>query len=64
MGTSNRHLARTVKQLAYRHPHLDILGIGAGTDSAAEAIIHEIGPTFSSYTLTDMFPSPVEPTKP
>nr|ANM86563.1 putative type I PKS [Cladonia uncialis subsp. uncialis] len=64
MGTSNRHLARTVKQLTYRHPHLDILGIGAGTDSAAEAIIHEIGPTFSSYTLTDMFPSPVEPTKP
>lgn len=59
----NRHLARTVKQLTHRYPHLDILQIGAGTGAATKAILHEIGPTFSSYTFTDISSSSVEATK-
>ncbi len=59
----NRRLARTVKQLTHRYPHLDILQISAGTGAATKAIFNEIGPTFSSYTFTDMFSSTIESTK-
>ena len=48
MAITNKHLARTVNQLTHRHPYLYILGIGAGTGASAEAIINEIGSTFSS----------------
>lgn len=60
----NRRLARTVKQLTHRYPHLNILQIGARTGAAMKAIFHEIGPTFSSYTFTDMSSGPIESTKP
>lgn len=61
---SNRRLARTVKQLTHRYPHLDILQIGSGTGATTRAIFHEIGPTFSSYTFTDVSSSPTESIKP
>lgn len=64
LRTGNRRLARTVKQLIHRYPHLDILQIGAGTGAATKAIFHEIGPTFSSYTFTDTSSSPIESIKP
>ena len=62
--TSNRHLARTVKQHTHRYPHLDILQIGAGTGAATKAIFHEIGRTFSSYTFTDTSSSHIESSEP
>lgn len=64
LRTGNKRLARTVKQLTHRYPHLDILQIGAGTGAATKAIFDEIGPTFSSYTFTDVSSGPIESTKP
>ena len=57
---SNRHLARTVKQITHRYPHLDILQIGVATDAVARAIFGEIGSTFSSYTFTGTVSSSIE----
>jgi acyl transferase domain-containing protein len=64
LRTGNRRLARTVKQLTHRYPHLDILEIGAGTGATTKAIFREIGPTFSSYAFTDVSSGPIESTKP
>lgn len=60
----NRHLARTVKQLTHRYPHLDVLEIGTGTGATTRAIFHEIGDTFSSYTCTNMSTNHIESKKP
>ena len=60
----NRHLARTVKQLTHRYPHMDILQIGAGTGAATKAIFNEIGPNFSSYTFSDLSTSRNASTEP
>ncbi|KAH6652395.1 putative polyketide synthase [Truncatella angustata] len=57
-GTITKHLAawvaRVVKQIVDRHPHLRILEVGAGTGGATKAILDEIGDKFSSYTYTDI----------
>ncbi|KAH8899038.1 hypothetical protein GQ53DRAFT_836980 [Thozetella sp. PMI_491] len=44
-------LAQTVKQLAHRDPHMNILQIGAGAGAATESVLGEIGSSFSTYTL-------------
>lgn len=48
------YLARLVKQIVHRFPHMDILEIGAGTGGATKLIFSEIGHTYSSYTYTDI----------
>lgn len=47
-------LARLVKQIVHRYPHLNILEVGAGTGGATKKIFGEIGQRFSSYTFTDI----------
>lgn len=49
-----KYLARTVKQLVHRYPHLNILEVGAGTGGATKRIFEEVGQTFASYTFTDV----------
>lgn len=48
------YLARIVKQIVHRYPHMNILEVGAGTGSATKQIIREVGPKFTSYTYTDI----------
>ncbi|KAI1445302.1 polyketide synthase [Annulohypoxylon stygium] len=47
-------LGHTVKQITDRHPHLNILEIGAGTGGATKSILKCIGQSFDSYTFTDI----------
>ncbi|KAK8038627.1 Polyketide synthase-nonribosomal peptide synthetase [Apiospora rasikravindrae] len=47
-------LARLVRQIVHRFPHMDILEIGAGTGGATKQVFAEIGRSFSSYTFTDI----------
>lgn len=52
-----RYLARVVRQIVHRYPHMDILEIGAGTGGATKKIFQEIEKNrFSSYTYTDISP--------
>lgn len=54
MGRHTTFLGRMVKQITHRHPHLDILEIGAGTGVATKEVLRTIGDSFSSYTFTDI----------
>ncbi|CAG9986854.1 unnamed protein product [Clonostachys byssicola] len=47
-------LGRLVKQIAHRHPGMNIIEVGAGTGVATKRVFSEIGKTFSSYTFTDI----------
>ena len=60
----SRYLARTVKQLAHRYPHMDILEVSIGTGATTKIIFDEIGSTFSSYTLTNVSPGSSDSVKP
>ncbi|KAF4625319.1 hypothetical protein G7Y89_g12847 [Cudoniella acicularis] len=57
-GIGLRELAkwvgRAVKQIVDRHPHMNVLEVGAGTGGATKAIFREIGDSFLSYTYTDI----------
>lgn len=57
-GIGLRHLAtwvaRTIKQITDRNPHMSVLEVGAGTGGATKAIFEEIGGDFRSYTYTDI----------
>lgn len=48
------YLARLIKQMTHRHPHLNVLEIGAGTGGSTKAIMAAVGDSFSSYTYTDI----------
>ncbi|KAF2797429.1 AMP-binding enzyme [Melanomma pulvis-pyrius CBS 109.77] len=54
MAHHTKYLARTVKQITYRFPHLNILELGAGTGGATKAVLEAVGDSFSSYTFTDI----------
>ncbi|KAJ4361125.1 uncharacterized protein N0V89_001694 [Didymosphaeria variabile] len=54
MAHHTKYLARTVKQITHRYPHMKILEIGAGTGGATKAILDMVGDSFSSYTFTDI----------
>ncbi|TDZ13320.1 Polyketide synthase-nonribosomal peptide synthetase [Colletotrichum orbiculare MAFF 240422] len=54
MAESTDHLARTVKQMTHRYPHLDILEVGAGTGGATKAVLEAVGDRFASYVFTDV----------
>ncbi|KAG6354080.1 hypothetical protein INS49_005051 [Diaporthe citri] len=49
-----KSLARIIKQIVHRYPHMDILEVGAGTGACTQAVLSEIGSAFSSYTFTDI----------
>lgn len=48
------YLARLIKQMTHRYPHLNVLEIGAGTGGSTKAIMSTVGDSFSSYTYTDI----------
>lgn len=48
------YLARLIKQMTHRYPHLNVLEIGAGTGGSTKAIMNAVGESFSSYTYTDI----------
>mgnify|MGYP001186182469 FL=1 len=50
----NACMGAVVKQLAHRFPYMKILEIGAGTGSATQSIVEQIGESYSSYTYTDI----------
>lgn len=54
MGRHTTYLARIVKQITHRHPHLNILEVGAGTGVATKEVLRTIGDSFSSYAFTDV----------
>ncbi|KAK1959951.1 AMP-binding enzyme [Colletotrichum sublineola] len=54
MAEATENLARTVKQMTHRHPHLSILEVGAGTGGATKAILKTVGDSFASYVFTDV----------
>ncbi|ROW04822.1 hypothetical protein VMCG_04865 [Cytospora schulzeri] len=54
MSVYTQYLARAVKQVTHKDPHMHILEIGAGTGSATKRIFGEIGQCFASYTFTDI----------
>ncbi|KAG5745013.1 hypothetical protein H9Q70_012287 [Fusarium xylarioides] len=54
MFQSCRWLGQVVKQITDRHPHIDIVEIGAGTGSATKHILNSIGESFNRYTYTDV----------
>lgn len=48
------YLARLIKQMTHRYPHLNVLEIGAGTGGSTKAIMRAAGDSFASYTYTDI----------
>ncbi|KAL6706945.1 hypothetical protein ACN47E_004895 [Coniothyrium glycines] len=50
----NGSLGGLVGQLAHRFQQMDILELGAGTGSATEAVLRNIGDSFRSYAYTDI----------
>ncbi|KAF3480935.1 uncharacterized protein GIQ15_06282 [Arthroderma uncinatum] len=53
-GPNNRWLGRIMAQIAHRYPRMHILEIGAGTGASAGPILAQLGPSFSTYTFTDV----------
>lgn len=51
---SAQWVARSVKQIVDRYPHMNILEAGAGTGGATKAIFRDIDRSFLSYTYTDI----------
>ncbi|KAK5996028.1 Polyketide synthase-nonribosomal peptide synthetase phmA [Cladobotryum mycophilum] len=47
-------LAEQVVQFSHRHPHMNILEVGAGTGGATKRIFKKLGKQFGSYTYTDV----------
>ncbi|KAK7706310.1 NRPS [Diaporthe eres] len=54
MDTYSAFMARTVKQIAHRHPHCHFLEIGGGTGGMTKHIFDEIESSYASYTFTDV----------
>ncbi|KAF2471756.1 putative equisetin synthetase [Lindgomyces ingoldianus] len=54
LDIANRHFARMVAQVAHRYPRMKILELGAGTGGSTRNILPLLGPSFSSYTYTDI----------
>ncbi|EXK77811.1 hypothetical protein FOQG_17497 [Fusarium oxysporum f. sp. raphani 54005] len=54
MAENTDYLARTVKQMTHRYPHLSMLEVGAGTGGATKAVLKAVGDSFASYLFTDV----------
>jgi hybrid polyketide synthase/nonribosomal peptide synthetase ACE1 len=50
----NLDLSAAVKQIAHRHPRMNILEVGAGTGGATSCILSALSNNFLSYTYTDI----------
>ncbi|KAF1937576.1 putative hybrid NRPS/PKS enzyme [Clathrospora elynae] len=49
-----RKLTATARQIAHRHPAMNVLEIGAGTGGATKSILRDLDEAFASYTYTDI----------
>ncbi|KAI2621838.1 amino acid adenylation domain-containing protein [Hypoxylon sp. NC1633] len=63
LSVFTKYLAKTVKQITHRYPHMKILEIGAGTGAATKGILKEINEAFSTYTFTDISSGFFDPAK-
>jgi hybrid polyketide synthase/nonribosomal peptide synthetase ACE1 len=54
MQENTAYLARLVKQIAHRYPHMNILEVGAGTGGVTKRIFQETRHRFASYNFTDI----------
>ena len=50
----NKCIARVVKQITFKHPHVKILEIGAGTGGTTKSVLDAVGHAYSTYTYTDI----------
>ncbi|KAF8846563.1 hypothetical protein BDZ45DRAFT_755927 [Acephala macrosclerotiorum] len=50
----NRQLVRTVKQVAHKHPRMNILEVGGGSGTRTKDVLEGLDDAFSSYTFTDV----------
>ncbi|KAI0894504.1 hypothetical protein F4806DRAFT_471578 [Annulohypoxylon nitens] len=50
--TFTKYLSQILKQIVHRYPNMDILEIRGGVGFATKKVFDEIGPKFSSYTVT------------
>jgi hybrid polyketide synthase/nonribosomal peptide synthetase ACE1 len=51
IGKFAAYLARIVKQVVHRYPHMHILEVRSEMGAATKTILHEIGDKFASYTV-------------
>ncbi|KAM7189008.1 hypothetical protein V8F20_010311 [Naviculisporaceae sp. PSN 640] len=58
--TAFKCLAQMVKQIAHRHPRMNMIEVGAGTGSSTQAILDTVGNAYSSYTFTEASPDLLE----
>lgn len=49
-------MAHFAEQIIFRYPRMKIMEVGAGTGSATQAILNQIGRSYHSYTYTDISP--------
>ncbi|PLN79470.1 hypothetical protein BDW42DRAFT_127060 [Aspergillus taichungensis] len=54
LQAANWWLANMAKQVSHRYPRMKILEIGAGTGGSTQAVLPKLGPSFSTYTYTDI----------
>jgi SAM-dependent methyltransferase/NADP-dependent 3-hydroxy acid dehydrogenase YdfG len=50
----NADLGGIVRQLAYQHPRMRIIEVGAGTGGTTRSVLDAIGHHYASYTYTDI----------
>lgn len=55
-STILKQMALVAGQITFRYPHMRILEIGAGSDSATSTILDGIGQSYHSYTYTSNSP--------
>ncbi|KAI1409858.1 hypothetical protein F5Y13DRAFT_181723 [Hypoxylon sp. FL1857] len=51
VATFTTYLARTLKQIMHRYPHMNILELSTGSKSTTKAILSEIAARFTTYTI-------------
>ncbi|KAA8645229.1 Type I Polyketide synthases (Type I PKS), partial [Aspergillus tanneri] len=63
-GTTFRPMCKSmcdfIKRVVHKHPHMDILEIGAGTGGATRQVLEAIGDKYTSYCYTDISADLVE----
>ncbi|OQE15068.1 hypothetical protein PENFLA_c034G04575 [Penicillium flavigenum] len=50
-------VAQAARQISHRYPHVNVLEIGAGAGATSNRVISAMGPSFASYTYTDILDS-------
>ncbi|KAI6383075.1 hypothetical protein MCOR25_000263 [Pyricularia grisea] len=55
LRNAQRQVARYLGSISHRHPHADIIELGAGVGATTRAILDAVGPDgYGSYTFTDV----------